>query len=417
MLGALVMLASVLAAPVSAAELRGQFMGGAWGNHANAQAGSVSTRLGRAAYQPCPCSGTNGNVRSNVVHDVEAGDVYRAATIRNTAQADKTADARAFGQTTSRVANVSILDGLIRADAVYSVATVRATASAINVSPSGSAIVGLRVNGQAVTVDPGERINLAGFGYATFYNVQRWGDGDTRRGITVEMIRVVITRENALDLPIGAVITVAHAHVGYTRLETDHVVGAAAWGSEASSQVGDIVNRFGRSAPAYLGCFAKGSSSGTNRVESLREPGLINTGTIVNRVYGAVSDNVASASASSRLEMVNLLDGLVTADVIRGVAATTVDGSGGKTSFDGSHFVNLRVMGEEIGDNVAPNTELELLGLGTLTLFSTESRRDADEAHASVWMVILEVTVPNAFDLPVGTVLRLGRARAMASQP
>lgn len=417
LLAALMLLGTVLVAPVSAAELQGSFLGAAWGNSANAKAGNLSTRLGRAAYQPCPCDGTNGNIRSTTVQDVNAGDVYRAGELRSTAQADKTADARAFAQTTSRVANLSALDGLIRADAIYAVATVRATASTISVSPAGSAITRLRIAGQTVTVDPGERINIPGFGYAVFFDVRRSGDGETRRAIQVEMMRIVITKNNSLDLPVGAVIRVAHALVGFSRLETDTVVGAAAWGSDATSTALSVVNKFGRSAPVYLGCFTTATSAGSNRVDSVSYPGLFHSGEIVNSVTGAVSSTVASAGAVSRLQTVNLLDGLVTADVIRGAAAVTVDGTGGSTSFEGSRFVNLRVLGQAIGDDVAPNTKIELPDIGELTLFETVASSDGNEAHAAVYMVVLRVNVLNSLGLPIGTTIRLARAKADASQP
>jgi hypothetical protein len=126
---------------------------------------------------------------------------------------------------------------------------------------------------------------------------------------------------------------------------------------------------------------------------------------------------MAQASASSRLVAVNLLDGVLTADVIRGVASAKVNGSGGSTSFDGSKFVNLRVLGIEIGDDVAPNTEIALPGIGSLTLFATDASSAADEAHAGVYMVIVRIDLVNSLGLPVGTEIKIGRARADASQP
>ncbi len=415
--GLLLTLTATFVAPVAAANLRGQFLGEAWGNRANAQAGDVAVRLGRAAYQPCPCNGTNGNIRSNSVHEVDAGDVYSAAELRSTAMAKKQSGMRAHAQTTSRVINVSALDGYITADAISAIATVDATQTAINVTSAGSSVTNLRIGGASVTVAPGQRINLPGIGYVVFFDVQRTGDGQARRTIQVEMMRIVITRNNSLDLPVGAVITVAHARVGFSRQETGSIVGAAAWGSEATSRSLSVVNEFGRSAPAYLGCFNQGTSSGSNRVESVTHPDLFHAATIVSRVYGKVSSTSAHADANSRLQSVNLLDGVLTADLIRGVASATADGSGGRTSFEGSQFVNLRVLGLSIGDNVPPNTQIGIPGIGTLTLFATEAHSDGDDANAGVYMVILTVDLQNTLGLPVGTEIKLARARADASRP
>ena len=418
MLIVLALVAGLFAAPVTAAgQLPGHFDGGAWGNRANATAGDMQARLGRAAYQPCPCRGTGGEIRSNGTNDVDAGERYRAAKIVSTAQAMKQSNMRAFAQTTSRVTNITAIGGILTADSMYAVATVRATTTSINVTTEGSAITGLRIDGEPTTVDPGERVNIPGFGYAVFFDVQRSGNGETRRSIQVEMMRLVITRSNSLDIPVGSVIRVAHAAVGYSRQETANVVSAAAWGSQARSTSEDVESGFDRGAPAYLGCFAKGTSSGSNRVDSVTYPGVFHTGTMVNQVYGEVTDTRGTARATSRLEAVNLLDGVVTADVIKGVANASASGAGSVASFDGSRFVNLEVLGVPVGDNVAPNTEIAIPGIGTLTLFATESSRDADEAHASVYMVILEVTAPDTLGVPAGTEIRLARARADAHRP
>jgi hypothetical protein len=416
LLGTLVILAGTFLAQsaVAASELPGQFAGSAYGNKGNAKSGELSTRLGRAAYQGCPCHGTGGKIISNSVDDVDGGDSYRAGKVVSTAQAMKQDGMRAFAQTTSRVTNMRALGGLIKADSMYAVATVRATITSINVTPDGSAITGLRVNGHSQTADPGQRIDIPGFGYVVFYDVQRSGDGLTRRGIQVEMMRIVITRENDLDIPVGSVLTSAHANVAYTRLESGSVVSAAAWGSQAKSTSNDVENGFGRSAPAYLGCFGKGTSSGSNRVESQNYPGTFSAGQVVSNVYGSVSADVATASATNRMEAVNLLDGVMTADVIKGAASATVDGLGGHTSFSGSKFVNLQIMGTAVGDSVAPNTEVSIPGLGTMTLFATDASHDADDADSSVFMVILDVTVPNSQGIPVGSQIRLAHARAGA---
>lgn len=417
LLAVLVVLFSLVLVPATAAagQLTGTFRGEAWGNKGNIKAGDISTKLGRSAYQPCGCRGTNGNIRSNSVHEVKVGDIYSAGELVSTAQAMKQSGMRAFGQTTSRVLNVSALDGFITADAIHAIATVRATTSAITSTPDGSAIVNLKIGGAKVKVDPGARINLPGFGYVSIYEVSRFGNGTTLGGVQVEMLRIVITRNNALDIPVGAVIVVGHARVGFSRTESPALLSGAAWGSAATSNVAGIENRLGRSAAAYLGCFAKGTTQTGNRVNSTNVPGILTAHTIKSRIDATAQAGLATVTATNRLENVDLLDGLLTADLIRGVATATVKNSGGSTSFAGSQFVNLRVLGLEIGDNVPQNTEISIPGVGTLTLFATEADSDANEANASVFMVILDVEVPNSLGLPVGTEIRLAHGRATAN--
>src|SRR4051794_41736663 len=62
------------AAPAAAAGLKGSFHGNAYGTAANAKAGQVATELGRNAFLPCPCRGTNGKVLTNTIENLAAGD-------------------------------------------------------------------------------------------------------------------------------------------------------------------------------------------------------------------------------------------------------------------------------------------------------------------------------------------------------
>jgi hypothetical protein len=412
-IGAISLFLTAAVAPAAAAgDLPGQFMGDAYGNKANAKAGDLSTKLGRAAYQPCPCHGTGGAVHSNAVDNVDGGKAYKAGHIENTAQAMKQTQMRAFVQTTSTVTNIRALDGLITVQSMRAVATTKASTTSINSNNDGSAITGLKIGGHSVTVDPGERIDLPGFGYVVFYDVHRFGDGTSFGGIRVDMMRIVITRANSLNIPVGSVIISTHARAGYSRRESASVLGAAAWGSSATSSSADVRNAFGRSAPVYLGCFARGTSSGSNRVAEATYPGALNTGLIVNRVHGEISSSLALAWANSRIEMVNLFDGLVTADVVKGVATASVDGSGGNANFDGSHFVDLQVNGQAFGDDVAPNTQVVLPGIGTMTLFRTNSSQDANDAHAEVDMIVIDVTQLTPQGIPAGTEIKIAHASA-----
>ena len=60
--------------PGQAAELQGSFRGQAYGTYANAVAGPVAVELGRSAFQPCPCRGTNGQVLANQIDSLKSGE-------------------------------------------------------------------------------------------------------------------------------------------------------------------------------------------------------------------------------------------------------------------------------------------------------------------------------------------------------
>src|SRR5689334_24085063 len=84
------------AAPAAAAGLKGSFHGNAYGTAANAKAGQVAAELGRNAYLPCPCRGTNGKVLTNTIEDLAVGDggkALKADELRATVFTERTATA------------------------------------------------------------------------------------------------------------------------------------------------------------------------------------------------------------------------------------------------------------------------------------------------------------------------------------
>ncbi|MDQ3492615.1 MAG: hypothetical protein M3452_05080 [Chloroflexota bacterium] len=406
--------------PVSATDgnLHGFFIGNAYGTKANAVAGDVAVKLGRSAYQVCPCLGTDGAVRSNTIDTIDAGDAFRAATVVSTAQADKIPVKQAYIRMTSTIEDVDALDGLVTADLIKAVARTEATRTGFTTSSRGSKILGLRVAGQPVTVTPGGRFNISGFGYIELKDVDLLGDGVNRRGLQVEMLTIVITRANRLDLPIGTQIIVGHAVAQYDRDVPTGLVGGSVFAVDATSNVSTVENRFGRAAAEYLGCFSDGVRKLSNNVAVLDVPGVLQSGTGRTALRGVVNDDLASARGSSIIEDLDLLDGFITADLVQGVVKTQRLADGSRSvSYDGSRFVNLRVAGVPIGDDVDPNTVINVPGVGTLTLFETDTSTTADQIRGQVIMLHLEVDLVNTFDLPVGTEVRVAFARTQVETP
>ncbi|HTI06039.1 MAG TPA: choice-of-anchor P family protein [Gemmatimonadales bacterium] len=75
-------------------------------------------------------------------------------------------------------------------------------------------------------------------------------------------------------------------------------------------------------------------------------------------------DDPADAGSSVTLESVSVLNGLITADGVVAIASSSAEGSNG----DGSSLANVTVNGVSLGDAVAPNTRVELPGVGYVVL-------------------------------------------------
>lgn len=97
--------------------------------------------------------------------------------------------------TSAQAADVNILNGLIAAKAVLALATSYATGAAATSESSGSALLGLVVNGVSygdATPPPNTRLELPGVGYAVLNEQTPTGDGIHSTGLTVNMIHVYL---------------------------------------------------------------------------------------------------------------------------------------------------------------------------------------------------------------------------------
>jgi hypothetical protein len=100
-------------------------------------------------------------------------------------------------QTTSTVAEVDILNGLIRADQLVASASSVVSGGIARSDAQGSSVSGLVVRGTVYGEQlppPNTRVDLPGVGYAILNEQVVTGNGSTRSGITVNLIHVYLDR-------------------------------------------------------------------------------------------------------------------------------------------------------------------------------------------------------------------------------
>lgn len=79
---------------------------------------------------------------------------------------------------------------------------------------------------------------------------------------------------------------------------------------------------------------------------------------------GAVDDPTSSSQSTSELENVSVLNGLITADNVTAIASSYRNAAGAASDAAGSGFVNLVVAGTAVTTDLAPNTRVDLPGVG-----------------------------------------------------
>jgi hypothetical protein len=156
-------------------------------------------------------------------------------------------------------------------------------------------------------------------------------------------------------------------------------------------------------------CFGTGGAVETDSVAGANIPGVVSTGTVSVTAMGNLNKSETIAQTTSSIAGANLLSGLLSATAINGVATgTTTDG----VTFDftgGGTFVGLVVTGHpEITDNPAPNTHINIAGLGVLWFNKISLYAD----RIKVAPVELEINTTNTLGLPIGAELTLGLVEA-----
>jgi hypothetical protein len=293
----------------------------------------------------------------------------------NTASASEITDAAATTTSSASVANVNLLGGLITADVVKGVSKSTATPFGASGSSVGSTITGLRINGTPiVNIVPGATFKVKDLlGIQTVASVKVLEEAKSATLVngrftaahSVNMLHVTVLKP-LLGLPKGAEIIVSHAQSdatypsGFACGDSTGLVSGKAFTAYVDGTIGgtDHVDvEVGNAEITPLG----GEASNGDVVDLT---GVVTNGTTVNTTSGSLLPN-PNATARSRTEGVNVLNGLITADVLDVSSTSTTTASTATTTFTRT-FANLRINGSTLADvDISPNTVITV-DLGAL---------------------------------------------------
>ena len=404
------------ASPVWAAAPEGSYRGHAYGTFASADAGPIAATLGRSAFLPCGCRGTDGRILRNRIDSLSAGPngrVLRLDAILTTAFTDELAN-EAVVRTTARVEGLNMFNGLIKANVIKAHANVSATTADIDTDSDGTHFVGLRVAGQVIddNVAPNTKLELPGLGSVTINKITKAGGG---RLITVEALVVKVELENDFDLPIGVEIIVAHAKAGFSRSVPEVVFGGQAYAVEANARIGEgLANRIGKAAAIYLGCEGTAGKTKSNNIADLGVGKILSLGTGRTTAFGGTTPSGKVAKTTAKVEDVSLLNGAVSADAVTAVAQETIKNGIKTRSTQGSRFVGLRVNGLLMPVDTPPNTVIQLPLFGRVIINEQTIPPAGSNDPTAVRGLVIIITKPNVLNLPVGSRIIVAHARAKA---
>ena len=325
----------------------------------------------------------------NVTDPVTGGGIVKADVVVASSQSTITeAPAQAVHPSTAEVANVSILNGLITADAVRAQATATASGSASSFSSLGSTFKNLKVANQAMNeVTPNTRVDLpVQFGagsYVVLY--ERVGSTSTPQpgqiqggvyaaNLTVNMIHVFITDLQPLvvgNQPAEVIISNGVAEVDFPQTELCHIppdetVSGHAFIVSAASDPSSL--------PTTVGFVDIPPNGGLDRqnLENVDVPGGVRAAASQSESSGALTADASTASSFAQVTQVCLMPSsggcTAGATVAKSQSNSSANRFGASSDAGGTELIGLVVMGTPVGANPPPNTVIDLPGIGFLIL-------------------------------------------------
>ena len=182
-------------------------------------------------------------------------------------------------------------------------------------------------------------------------------NGKNSASQTVNMIHVTLLKPFG-PLPAGAEIIVSHAQsdatypTGFACGTTPSTVSGNAYTAFAQGTIGSppAIVATGQIGDAELP-ITGGSDSDTTTAQV---PGVVTSQTAQNTTSGMLGP-YPQATSESKVQYVNLLGGLITANLLDVSSASSATGSSAGTTF-GSTFLNLTINGTPIAGTPDPNT-------------------------------------------------------------
>ena len=358
------------------------YRGVAWGSTARVSGEVV---VGRTAVSQLGCRAEAGAHSENTVASVDGGSVLTTGVVNTSVDALVGPTAT---RSTSEVHGLSLLGGVITADLIQAVSTTSHDASGFHLSGAGSSLVNLRVAGIPILAvpAPNTRIDILGVGYVILNEQTTFVDEDSAR-LVIKMIHLVVTAGPFIN----TVVIVGEAK-SMLELRAGPLGGYA---YATNVDLGDIVES-GPSALVTLPCPGTDGVVLSNSIDEVSVPPVLTTGQAVATAKGSVSPTSSSGKTTVAVFGIDLANGLITADLVKAVAIVKKNGTTITVNDLGTRFVNLVVAGIPIVGEVAPNTVMDLPGVGTLWLRRTVQDVDVIE------ITMIQLSLLGGTDIKVG---------------
>jgi len=182
------------------------------------------------------------------------------------------------------------------------------------------------------------------------------------------------------------------------------LAGAVQAQSVTGTAFGTYVNVAGIVAQSPVATLPSTGGMATGQADAFGVPGSVDAQRLNAVTTGAVDDKKTGAQSTSEAEDVSAAGGAITADIVTAVATSYLGQFTGGSDATGSGFTNLVVNGVAVTEDVAPNTQVDLPGVGYAILNEQIPTGDGVTSWGMT-VNMIHVVFQNLFGLTTGEMI------------
>ncbi|MCL2541839.1 MAG: hypothetical protein FWE71_05165 [Nocardioidaceae bacterium] len=316
----------------------------------------------------------------------------------------------------AHTAGLSLLGGMIKLSAIDTTATINADGTDNPTTSMTTNLVGLTIQGKKYTapINPNTGITIPGVVSIQLNQQQTASDADSA---VIEGAGLKITLLGARNgAAAGATVEVNPItellEPGNGEVEPGYAIGGGAWGSYVDANVGSSVQvESGKSAQLTMPAGGTSGQVQSNSTAKVTLNGVLNLGVVHSEQTGIRNDALSQATETSTVASASVLGGIIQAKALSSTSTASATPSGGSVS-GSTTFVKLVIAGKTIPINVAPNTKIHVLNLGTVTINEQTPVVQDGVVHAFRTVAVDVVLDTKRAGLPVGAEVQIGFSQA-----
>lgn len=320
------------------------------------------------------------SIQGNFVPNSQSNQVaaVHVSTIANVGAVETTTTALAHGadgvqiHSHAKTAGVNLLDGLIKADAVETDTYTTGIPGQSLTSEAVTKYVNLRIVGVDLPVNIPKNYKVSIPGVVTIvinasYSQDLGGGVLTHTGYGLGLWLL----NPYQGAPTGSTIILNPTFAGMAPPVPveQPTVGGYAYGTQVLLSVGsDVKGQVGKTATVGVPPGSSGGKTSTNTTATVKVPGVLDLPAVTSTTTSFAEPGFAEVeTANETAGKIDLFNGLITADALKVVSMSKKE-NGVLTRSMTMTFVNLYVAGIKIPLNVAPNTTINVAGLGKVVI-------------------------------------------------